>query len=126
MACGPECECHDNSGIGEWTIKESREPVCYVCGVPYVKRYSTGEVGESGWIRQCDCQWVEKDGGHVLVSSLDSRWYETQPWRATRVSGWVCPRCNRVYGPSVRECGVCNCEYAGQDVPARPPGLPTK
>jgi hypothetical protein len=22
--------------------------------------------------------------------------------------GWTCPRCNRVYGPMVSECAVCN------------------
>jgi uncharacterized OB-fold protein len=22
--------------------------------------------------------------------------------------GWICPRCNRVYGPSWNSCGICN------------------
>lgn len=26
--------------------------------------------------------------------------------------GWICPRCGRVYGPAVTECGACNAAMA--------------
>jgi len=33
--------------------------------------------------------------------------------------GWICPKCNRVYGPFVQECAQCNfdkCTYTGPTV----------
>ena len=31
-------------------------------------------------------------------------------------SGWSCPRCTRIYGPSVQICVVCNTKVAASEV----------
>lgn len=31
-------------------------------------------------------------------------------------SGWSCPRCSRIYGPSVQICCVCNTKVASKEI----------
>ncbi|MCP3682676.1 MAG: hypothetical protein GY861_08310 [bacterium] len=34
-------------------------------------------------------------------------WFDWEEWYMS-VHGWICPKCNHVWSPEVKECVVCN------------------
>ena len=43
-----------------------------------------------------------------LLESKDKKFPTYIPWGLPSQSGWVCPKCGAVYGPSQTECYRCN------------------
>lgn len=62
--------------------------------------------GDNGW------EWV---GSGVTLPCRECYWKKLLAQYNAHQSGWSCPRCTRIYGPTVQICVPCNTKVAQKE-----------
>lgn len=87
---------NDNNTAGKTYTSGTTGTVCPNCGKPY---WYIGDVFGDVTSLICQCR---------TTSPLNPYCRPNYPLVNTPLQGWECPKCKRIYSPSVTECWKCN------------------
>lgn len=99
-----------------WGNSDAGSNLCPRCGKPYIY---VGDI--IGNIEDYVCTCGKEDGifsgGYVPSDKTFTFEFDDFKIVPTRSKGWECPKCGRVFSPSVSECPYCNSSKKGDYFP---------
>jgi len=84
----------ETDGAGAW----SYHGLCPKCGKPYIY---IGDVPDGGFTKGLEPYCTCNENNYTLNKDLSNIFISGN-------QGWICPKCSRVFSPTVFECVYCN------------------